>query len=89
MEIEYIYPDPDDEHNIKQQIKQLQKENTMGCLIMALMLLGGLFILLAVLPVVLMVVGWSIVFISVYIVYKAYVEDFVLGLIQKLKNRRK
>lgn len=88
MEIEYIYPDPDDERNIKAQIKQLQKENTMGCLIMALVLLGGLFILLAVLPVVLVILGWSIVFLGVYIVYKAYVEDFVLNLIQKLKNRR-
>lgn len=88
MEIEYIYPDPDDEHDIKAQIKQLQKENTMGCLIMALVLLGGLFILLAVLPVILVILGWSVIFLSVYIVYKAYLEDFVLSLINKLKNHR-
>ena len=40
MEIEYIYPDPDDNKDIEAQIKKMQKENTLGCLVMGLFLLG-------------------------------------------------
>ena len=42
MEIEYIYPDPNDDRDLEKQLKQMQKENTLGCLIMGLFLLGGL-----------------------------------------------
>ena len=55
MEIEYIYPDPDDNRDIEAQIKKMQKENTLGCLIMGLFLLGGLFIFLTLLPVLLVI----------------------------------
>lgn len=89
MKIEYIYPDPDDEKNITAQIKQMQKENLLGCLIAGLVLLSGLFILLALLPIILVIIGWSILFVSVFIIYKAYLEEPVLNLIQKLKSRRK
>ncbi len=87
MEIEYIYPDPDDERDVKAEIRQMQKENTLGCLIMALVLLGGAFILLAVLPVILVILGWSILILGVYIIYKAYVEDWALSVIERLKRR--
>jgi hypothetical protein len=85
MEIEYIYPDPDD-HDFKKQIKQMQKENTIGCLVMGLMLLGGLFILLTILPVILVVIGYSILFLSVYILYKAYLEDSIMNFINRIKR---
>lgn len=88
MEIEYIYPDPDDNKDIEAQIKKMQKENTLGCLVMGLFLLGGLFIFLTLLPVLLVILGYSILFLAVYIVYKAWIEDPVLNLIQKLKSRR-
>ena len=88
MEIEYIYPDPDDNRDIEAQIKKMQKENTLGCLIMGLFLLGGLFIFLTLLPVLLVILGYSILFLAVYIVNKAWIEDPVLNLIQKLKSRR-
>lgn len=85
MEIEYIYPDPDDK-DFNKQIKQMQKENTIGCLVLGLFLLGGLFLFLTMLPVILIVLGYSILFLSVYIIYKAYLEDFVLNLINKIKR---
>ena len=86
MEIEYIYPDPDDK-DLKKQIKQMQRENTLGCLVLGLFILGGLFLFLTMLPVILVVLGYSILFLSVYILYKAYLEDFVLTIIDKIKNR--
>ncbi|MBQ8751348.1 MAG: hypothetical protein IJZ30_06920 [Alphaproteobacteria bacterium] len=86
MEIEYIYPDPDDK-DLKKQIKQMQRENTLGCLVLGLFILGGLFLFLTMLPIILVVFGYSILFLSVYILYKAYLEDFVLTLIDKIKNR--
>ena len=86
MEIEYIYPDPDDK-DLKKQIKQMQKENTLGCLVLGLLILGGLFIFLTMLPVILIVLGYSILFLSIYILYKAYLEDFILSLIDRMKNK--
>lgn len=85
MEIEYIYPDPDDK-DFNKQIKQMQKENTIGCLVLGLIFLGGLFLFLTMLPIILIVLGYSIIFLSIYILYKAYLEDFVLRLIDKIKR---
>ncbi len=85
MEIEYIYPDPDD-HDFNKQIKQMQKENTIGCLVMGLVFLGGLFIFLTMLPIILIVVGYSILFLSIYIIYKAYIEEYVVSFINKIKR---
>ncbi len=85
MEIEYIYPNSDD-NDIEKQLKQMKKESTLGCLIMGLVLLGGLFIFLTILPIVLVVLGYSILFLSVYIIYKAYLEDYILSFINKIKK---
>ena len=85
MEIEYIYPDPNDK-DFNKQIKQMQKENTIGCLVLGLIFLGGLFLFLTMLPIILIVLGYSIIFLSIYILYKAYLEDFVLRLIDKIKR---
>lgn len=88
MEIEYIYPAPKDDRDLDAQLKKMQKENTLGCLIMGLFLLGGLFIFLTLLPILLIILGYSITVLAVYIVYKAWLEEPVLNLIQKLKSRR-
>ena len=88
MEIEYIYPDPKDDRDLDAQLKKMQKENTLGCLIMGLFLLGGLFIFLTLLPILLIILGYSIIVLAVYIAYKAWLEEPVLNLIQKLKSRR-
>ena len=85
MEIEYIYSNHDD-HDFNKQIKQMQKENTIGCLVLGLLLLGGLFIFLTMLPIILIVIGYSILFLSVYILYKAYLEDHVISFINKIKR---
>lgn len=50
--------------------------------------LGGLFIFLTLLPILLIILGYSIIVLAVYIVYKAWLEEPVLNLIQKLKSRR-
>lgn len=85
MEIEYIYLDPDDK-DFNKQIKQMHNQNMIGCLILGLVLLGGLFIFLTMLPIILIVIGYSILFLSIYIVYKAYLEEFVIKIINKLKR---
>ncbi len=85
MEIEYIYPDPDDK-DFNKQIKQMHKQNMIGCLVLGLLLLGGVFIFLTMLPIILIVIGYSILFLSIYIVYKAYLEDFVVKIINKLRG---
>lgn len=89
MEIEYIYPDPDDDKDLEKQIKQMQKENSLGCLIVSLFLLGGLFIFLTLLPILLVILGYSIIVLAIYIGYKAWLEEPVLKLIDKIKMRRK
>ena len=53
-----------------------------------LFLLGGLFIFLTLLPILLIILGYSIIVLAVYIAYKAWLEEPVLNLIQKLKSRR-
>ena len=85
MEIEYIYTSQDDK-DIERQLKQMKKENTIGCLIMGLIFLGGMFIFLTMLPIILLVLGYSILFLSVYIIYKAYLEDYILSFINKIKR---
>ena len=85
MEIEYIYPDPDDK-DFNKQIKQMHKQNMIGCLVLGLLLLGGVFIFLTMLPIILIVIGYSILFLSIYIIYKAYLEDFVVKIINKLRG---
>lgn len=87
MKIEYIYPDSKDEKDLKAELKQMQKENTIGCLIAGLVLLSAIFILLALLPIILTILGWSMLTISAYIIYKVYVEEHIEKLISWLKNR--
>ena len=85
MEIEYIYPNNND-NDLEKQLKQMKRESTLGCLIFALLFLGAIFIFLTILPVILVVIGYSILFLGIYIVYKAYIEDMVISLINKIKR---
>jgi len=87
MKIEYIYHNNDDE-DIQKQLRQIRKENTIGCLMMTLFLLITLFVILSLLPVLLIIIGWSIVFIGCYVIYKIYLESAVLNFIQKMKMRK-
>jgi hypothetical protein len=87
MEIEYIYQDPKDQERLSKQIKQMQKSDTLGCLIFFLFFFGALFIFLAALPVILTIIGWTILILGICIIYKAYVEDIILKIIEKLKRK--
>lgn len=89
MKIEYIYPNNKDPKDIKKMLKEMQKENTIGCLVAALVLISAVFILLALLPIILTILGWSMLTISVYILYKVYAEEYVEKLIDWLKSRQK
>lgn len=89
MKIEYIYPEDEDPKDLKKALKEMQKENTIGCLIAALVLISAVFILLALLPIILTILGWSMLTISIYVLYKVYAEEYVEKLIDWLKSRRK
>lgn len=78
MKIEYIIPN-----------QPQQSNNPLGCFIMLLFLLGGLFVFLSLLPLILIVLAYSILFLGIYVIYKAYLESFTLNLIQKLKSKIK
>lgn len=88
MKIEYIYPDPQEEEDIDKQIRRIQKENTAGCLISSLFLLISVFIVLTLLPVILLILGYAIVILGVYTIYKIYLETWVLNFIQKHRQNR-
>lgn len=88
MEIEYIYPDPDDDKDVREQIRLMKKQDTLGCLTSLLVLFVVLFVFLTLLPFMLAVLGWSILFLGVYILYKAYLEVYVMRLIFWLKSKR-
>lgn len=87
MKIEYIYPPSDNEKEIEMQLKQMQKENMLGCLVSALFFLCGLSLLLLLLPALLIVTGYAAAALAVYIVYKAWLEDWIFRLIKNLKNK--
>lgn len=88
MEIEYIYPDPDDDKDVREQIRLMKKQDTLGCLTSLLVLFVVLFVFLTLLPFMLAVLGWSILFLGVYILYKAYLEEYIANFISWLKSKR-
>ena len=89
MEIEYIYHNPKEEELVIEEIKRQQKEDTIGCLFSGLILLLGLAIFLIMLPFLLTFILYLIVFTSIVLVYKLYLESHVLNFIQKHNLRRK
>ena len=87
MKIE-IYRATENEQDFAKEIKRLQRENLLGCLMAGLILLIGLYIILALLPFLLVFIGVMIVVTGVIVVYKLYCESFVLNFIQKMNMRR-
>ena len=87
MKIE-IYRSIDDREDFSDEIRRLRRENFLGCLSAGLVLLIGLYILLALLPFLLVFIGVMIICISVIVVYKIYCESFVLNFIQKMRMKR-
>lgn len=90
MKIEYIYtPKKDEQQDAEIIFRQIEKENTIGCLITSLVMLCLLFIFIALLPVFLTILGYLIIVLACITIYKAYLEQFVLNFIQKHNLRRK
>jgi len=89
MEIEYIYPDSKDEKELASQIKRIKKENTINNLIGAITLLSIFFIFLALLPIILTIIGYTILILGFVVIYKMYLESPILNLLQKYNLRHK
>lgn len=89
MEIEYIYHTSEDEdREVENTIRRIERENTIGCLVSGFVMLCLLFVFLYLLPFFLILLGISIITIACIIVYKAYLEQHVLNFIQKHNLRR-
>ncbi len=84
MKIEYTYHKP----KRRRRSRQKNQQNALGCFILALFLLCFLCILFALLPLILAILGWSILILGSYIIYKNYLESYVLNFIQKHNLRR-
>lgn len=84
MKVEYIYHTPrDEDREIEMTIHQIEKENTIGCLISSMIMLGILFIFFSLLPFFLTILGILIIVLACITIYKAYLEQHVLNFIQK------
>lgn len=88
MKIEYDYIITKNDSDTEQRLKQLKKEETIGCLIGTLFLLAALFVILSLLPFLLFVLGWLIIFTAAIAVYKMYFESAVLNFIQKRRMKK-
>ena len=66
----------------------MEREETIGCLLTGLVLLVMVYLFLAMLPFLLVFLGIMIIALASYIVYKLYLESYVLNYIQK-RNMRK
>ena len=89
MKIEYIYRNSkEDQHDVEMAIRQIERENTIGCLITSLIMLSILFVFLALLPFFLTLLGYIILVLACITIYKAYLERHVLNFIQKHNLRR-
>lgn len=89
MEIEYIYHSPKEDELIIEEMKRQRKADSIGCLFMGLIFLLGLFIFLTILPFLLTFLFYLIVFTAIMLIYKLYLESYVLNFIQKHNLRRK
>ena len=84
----YNYNSDDNDHEFEITFQQLEKENTIGCLISGIVMLCFLFIFFALLPFFLTIIGFFIVFLAFITIYKLYLERHVLNFIQKHNLRR-
>lgn len=88
MKIEYIYHADNENGITEQELKRLEREETLGCLFTGLVLLIMVYLFLAMLPFLLVITGIMIIALGAYIVYKLYLESWTLNFIQKMKSRR-
>ena len=88
MAYEYNHNSNDYNRDFEITIRQLEKENTIGCLISGIIMLCLLFIFFALLPFFLTVIGFLIIILVCITIYKAYLEHYVLNFIQKHNLRR-
>jgi len=88
MRIDYIYRADNENGVSEQELRRLEKEETIGCLVSGLVLLIMVYLFLAMLPFLLVILGGMIIALALYIVYKLYLESYVLNYIQK-RNMRK
>ena len=89
MEIDIIYPKPEDEKEFTDQLRRIKRENTLNTLIGLLTLLSIIFIFLLFLPILITIIGYTILIIGTVVLYKIYLERHVLNFIQKYNLRRK
>lgn len=81
MEIEII--PPDDNHDFDEEVKKIKRANEMGCLVLALFGLAFLYVFLALLPILLVILAYTLVFVLCYYIYKAYLEEFIRKIFKK------
>ena len=81
MEIE-ILP-PDNNQNFDDEFKKFKRANELGCLVLTLVVLAFLYVFLALLPVLLVVLAYTLFFALCYYIYKAYLEEFLLRIFRK------
>ena len=66
-----------------EEVKKIKRANEMGCLVLALFGLAFLYVFLALLPILLVILAYTLVFALCYYIYKAYLEDFVRNIFKK------
>jgi len=88
MKIDYIYRADNENGITEEELKRMEREETIGCLLTGLVLLVMVYLFLAMLPFLLVFLGIMIIALAGYIIYKLYLESYVLNYIQK-RNMRK
>jgi hypothetical protein len=89
MEIEILPPDNNDREKLYQAMKEAERQETIGCLLVGLLMLVMAFAFLAMLPVLLVILGYTIAFTAIYLVYKMWLEQPLLNFIQKHHLKKK
>ena len=89
MKIDYIYRADNENGITEEELKRMEREETIGCLLTGLVLLVMVYLFLAMLPFLLVFLGIMIVALAGYIFYKLYLESYVLNYIQKRNMRKK
>ena len=89
MKIDYIYRADNENGITEEELKRMEREETIGCLLTGLVLLVMVYLFLAMLPFLLVFLGIMIIALAGYIVYKLYLESYVLNYIQKRNMRKK
>ena len=89
MEIEILPPEGKDREKFYQAIKEAERQETIGCLMMTLVMLIMGAVFLTLLPVMLVILGYAIAVTAIYLVYKLWLEAPILNFIQKHNLRKR